>query len=304
MKRLIIRIGSLVVVVVLGMIAIAHAQRNAETQTPAEQADTLFTPPSTQSIPKETKKDGLVVNPLRGQPLRSPGSAEAPPRRIPDSASARPLQASAQNGDRYAANAKIADPFLTPASADVPASDVAAEATASTDAPNALTDGTATASAPLKAPETNAATIADDRSQPASPVNYRDMAGARDRYAAAQTPASNNQDQNDPRPRYASRSATNVPPSASQSAPPMQGGMTPQRDRNEPQRLSRDGAAPFASSRVGERAPINPGDASVDGTTAQEGAGQPGAKQLEGQQSAQVVVQKFAPKEVQVGNRP
>ncbi|MGA2059608.1 MAG: hypothetical protein ABSG67_03930 [Thermoguttaceae bacterium] len=65
-------------------------------------------------------------------------------------------------------------------------------------------------------------------------------------------------------------------------------------------------SAPRALSQTGEKGAdrnlgANAGNLAADGFANSEGTGQPGSKQLEGAQTPQVTIQKFAPNEIQVG---
>jgi len=85
MKRLLLRVGALVTVVVLGVIAIAQAQRGADGPKPSAQADIAASPqgPATDES-LDSRRPIAAPAIAEVNPLRSPGGsgAESPPSRL------------------------------------------------------------------------------------------------------------------------------------------------------------------------------------------------------------------------------
>jgi uncharacterized repeat protein (TIGR01451 family) len=286
MKRFFFRIGVPAIIVVLGLIAYAYGQRGSiERSTSAD-------------IPAER------TSPLRGNSQRttSPNSSENPLR--------DKTLVAGPSSDNSLVKKSIADSRIKKAAAE--SSDTESVATISADpfgaAPNRVgsqasqrlsSDGIPDASA-LDPPETN--NKAEQQrypqlvgpSQNGNPMAERYPAAGsapNQSYAADKAAGRYNRGEKSA-DRYSNRSAGAASPTAkSQEPAPFKADPF-----SEPTALSQNNDR--ARERdAGSIAMNNPADAFQNS----EGAGQPGPKNLEGAQSPQVTIQKFAPNEIQVG---
>ncbi len=229
MKRIVFRISLLGIVVALGLLAIAHAQRAVPDAPPDNGSSNPLRngqPAAASEVPANYRADVGPVDtdvPPRGNPLR---------RRAGSDGNVRPLSAE-EPQDQGPRRIRLL--------VDEPAGK------------NAGNSGS---------------TIRVSANEPQL------LPAATDRYAIPTSPAAN---QNPMRLPLPSASAAGIPPGP-RLAPP------DPRNTYLPGSI-RDGVPDDAAA----------GASSVGGT------GQPGAKQLEGPQSPQVVVQKIAPPEIQVG---
>jgi uncharacterized repeat protein (TIGR01451 family) len=137
-----------------------------------------------------------------------------------------------------------------------------------------------------------------------SPAGFRG-----DRYADAASPPDRGQEYGRNNDRYADNRAAAAPatPNGREPAPfmadPSAAPKALSQTADRGQDRSRTRANPAPSGKATQvRDPVPPdGIAASDGFKNGEGTGQPGPKQLEGAQTPQVTIQKFAPGEIQVG---
>jgi len=283
MKRLILRVAALALVVVLGLIAIAQAQRGmdepATTDTPAaagsrDAAPRLMAAP-TDANPLRRESAGTFASeppaPTRVRPaghetesptLAAPRTEGAPPQQTADPfglQSTRPAPSGAADGQ---VNLASADPQQLAATLEPPAEPAGAAK-----------------AAPLRLPDRDPPSSAD--LNPASSAPAPSLAPGRstdvgDRYATLPSVAAGRRAfAEEPRPLKADPFAA-----PAQTAPAARPPETPS---NSPLAPRADAAPP------------------LDAAPANEGTGQPGGKQLEGPQTPQVTIEKTGPREIQVG---
>lgn len=277
MKRFLVRLTVLTVVVVLGLLAIAQAQRATEPADAAATSPPALLPPAQSLRPLDE-----VRSPAAGDPFGSSGGTPAP-------RSVSTLDFAAEPGEKPAAS--LADGRLLPEGDDIPPADPFARsptpsdptATVGTDDLRDNRDPSSTSAAdpasPYRQPyplgagdDARYPAVQDNAADPfaAPPVQPyddrpQDALGGQDRYSAT------------PRP---------WPSHASDDQPSAMPG------RDAPAAAALDATtaldAPSASTRGG----------AAHGAT---GAGKPGSQNLEGAQTPSLVIEKFAPREVQIG---
>ena len=314
MKRLLLRIGALGTVVVLGVIAIAQAQRGADHPPAASGSAAGGTSLSSEAVPRPLPSPGSAgANPLRS-PIRQVAATEELPAAVAAADSARPgaTMPPAQLVPKVGA-----DPFgLRAAGKGSSPGAVGSGTAASTDEvvptpPEMLPDASNTSAPPRplvmekpRDPPTNKAAAAGRGYAPAKAPpsadrypaeRYPTTARGGDRYTAA-APAAN--DPAEPAPLQAD------PFSMPSSMPSMPAGVSrqavaaPESSAWPPavQGTARPQAAATALDRGGF-----PDASALEAASTGEGTGKPGGKQLEGPQSPHLTIQKFAPEEIQVG---
>ncbi len=267
MKILLLRIGALGTVVILGWIAIANAQRGNDNLTPDDSAG----------------GGSLTVAEGSNRPVLTPPTSEVNPLRSSTSAPSQTVQVPASSTAAPAARRPAADPFGLSARRNEN-----------------------TASGPSSA---RPATSSSPYGNNANAIN----AVEKDRYPQNKVvPASAEQPANGPSlmPAETNRSADNRYAARPERAAAPRGNerypASPTVDTQEPAQFKAD---PFAMPANQPRALKSDRTASAPETNRRvtepvaesEGTGQPGAKQLEGVQAPQLMIQKLAPKEVQVG---
>lgn len=281
MKRLMIRVSVLVAVVVLGLIAIAQAQRGIKNAPPA--AGT--TPDAASNAAPRTLPSQVPANPLRPQPSSvfddgtipaSAVSTDPPPRRAATDSPTDPFRTTPPG-----VNPMRPRPSVEQMMSSAPAAPAAAPAasTAAKQAPPLLPP-LPPASVPL--PPSAGSSAAPARPAPltatplptASPLatDPPPVPAASPAVAASDEPA---QFKLDPRAPSAS-----LPALPNSSLPAARGG-------------------PAVSNGTPSASPAVSGEAAPP--SAASGTGKPGGKQLEGVQTPQVTVEKLAPAEIQVG---
>ena len=311
MKRLLVRMLALAVVLVLGFIAIAQAQRSLlgpGQKAAAEAADTAepradaarsqdATPSASSGVPR-TLPPSSRANPIRSNPgpfaspVRAAAMAAEERDSAPSSATERPAVASASPPS------KPSDPFglATGTRTGSPPRETV---------PRAFAEP----SGPLAAPTDRAGRDSGSSSVPSKPVALTRQPDLPEDGSASDLGA-------------AKRGAALQPEPQQRTELTVRSGETPlgarsrtqdgQRTSSEPALLkhnpSATGAAtaralnpPDARGPRGslEAGPVNPGPS--DASRIGEGTGKPGAPQLEGPQTPQLTLQKSAPSEVQVG---
>jgi len=321
MKRLILRIAALGTVVVLGLIAIAQAQRGSEPSSAPPDENPLRRasgPASDGAEPGRIASVAEEASPLReaspgdaaGNPLRpdarlASATVEAPP--SPVEAEPSPLRSAADPMPAEGPSSNLGDPFglrnqPVAEAGDLPGGSAAPQYSEIPDGPHLAT------AEPVGPP--------DDRF--AGPLGPADsLPGAE---PSMPSPGGISPGGFGPPPRgsldgelMAAAAPVGHPlrdtPSESLRESPPAGGPGSLPDEPAPFEMdaaagassipssphSRDGRPGLADARGGAHE-LAPPSAGMD-----QGSGQPGAKHLEGPQSPQVTVQKTAPAEVQVG---
>ncbi|MGD0653219.1 MAG: hypothetical protein ABSA16_02645 [Thermoguttaceae bacterium] len=331
MKRLFFRIGALAIIVVLGLIAYAYAQRGAvdrysSDNTAADDASPLRGPDAQTTSPNYT------VNPLRDNTLRA-GPADDnsfDKKSINDS---RVKRAAADASAADSAAHPGADPFglsahkggslgnqpvpqtlpnnsiPDAAALDPPPTDRGADQSRYPQlvGPNLNSPSNAGPTFNRGDPQSNAghSLSKQNPSYPPMVEQYptgrsaadRSYAagGTADRYADAGNPPDGRSALGKSADHYDNRSAGLTPLSSN--------GREPAPFKADP--LS----APRALSQTADKGRDrnsglltgNTGNSAAEGFANSDGTGQPGSKQLEGAQTPQVTIQKFAPNEIQVG---
>lgn len=296
MKRLVVRICILAILVVLGLIAIAQAQRSVDRSPESTKVNT------SEAQPASPPALAPVTQPSHLQPVadsRELSRARPPAREIfnPFALATAPQQVELPAYDRRPAPATEKS-LIIPTAATLPV------ATESTQAPRldsptgrdtSLVEGGSLAAVPQKVREESIRDVSKDRAmeaQAAATVPPPSVLG--NRYVNASAPA------NAAASRYPSM------PSQVSDKVPLEGAAS--RDsivRESPAPMRLDPTLP-SSELPGMAGPnrLNSSDArSVTGvaaTDAIEGNGQPGKKQLEGPQAPHLTIQKYAPEGVQV----
>ncbi len=313
MKRLILRIAALGTVVVLGLIAIAQAQRGSEdpVDIPDNPLRTADARPAANPEPRRIDPADVEASPLRGPVLAPVNAEEKSPLRE------TPTQVSADNPLRGAAQ-------LASATAEVPATPVGAG-----NGPMQVE-----VAPPSAAPKLGPPLGLERPVGPASPLDPAKglaMAGASDPPAqvgaAAAAPGMENRFPQTSEPVPPSTggggSGFGPPPAdigrgglAKGPANPLRG--APSADEalaagpsippaGEPAPFRMDSAADATSIPPVvppmSNLPVAKGAEPLPGAPAgmADGSGQPGAKHLEGPQSPQLTIHKTAPAEIQVG---
>jgi len=308
MKRLLVRMSVLAVVLVLGFIAIAQAQRSLQGsgQQAAQGAADTATPPAGAARPQNT-----TFSASSGVPRALPFNPQANPMRSgPGPFAANPVRAAAM-----AAEETVPSP-ATPKPADA-----SAGASPRPSDPFGLRTSTRPGSPPRD-------TVPRALAEPSDPV-AGDLAGRGpgQSSAASDPPAATRRtdpavDRDAPGLGAAKRGATSPPEPQNRTELSVRSGETTlgarsrtqdgERTSSEPALLKQgpspgSGATPRALSSPDTRGPrlsleagpVNPGP--TDASRIGEGTGKPGAPQLEGPQTPQLTLQKSAPSEVQVG---
>ncbi len=278
MKRLLLRVSALGVVVILGVIAIAQAQRGAEEPDPPsfEVADTGAT---------ASGNTAFETNRLTQPRVVLPASAPAPPpQALPGEASGHPLRELAFGPDptgltppaipgRSAPAAGVSDPrtSATPRYTQLPAF------------PGSQTpvDNASTARPTTPLPVTAGAPIRN-LANSAAP-------GLLPNTGASRMPATGTT-------TAATGTAAHLP------GPLFRPGVSPAGGRSLPEANPYAGAGSSDPAALDGRAALRPSTELRPPTfPANEGAARPGGKHLEGPQSPQLTIEKTAPAEVQVG---
>ncbi len=275
MKRIMIRIGALGTVVVLGLIAIAQAQRGHNMDD--DPAPVAMATDGDAHRPVPGVKEPSAKNPLRDShqavDSRHPGddlpfppppssarlAAGAPPTELPES--------------------RAADPFTVPSGGMAPPVN------------DTISIGSSVSPALHEEPparEPGGTQLADASGQSLRPYPSREG----DRYPALRRPDDDTPPADEAGPRLSTPSPV-APPTTRPADQPAQ---VEQRPATEP--LRRDpSAGKLESEARAARPPLTPeSDVSVG-----EGIGQPGGKHLEGVQTPQVTIEKIAPSAMQVG---
>ena len=265
MRAVILRFGVLVVLVVLGWIAIANAQRDEDPRNPLRADANRSREISTVSN-RET-----ATNRPSADPFSQPGRRTAP---TADRYSSTP------SDNRYAAGPGDSIPDASALGLSSPQGQQDAPRYASASEP--VTSGPSLL--PGNVPANPVSQTADDRNPNRDPDNRYSSRPADDRYAARTVDRYGRQSGN----RYSAPTSA-APTSDAQEPAPFRAdpkaapaSVLPARD------VSEGGYRPVASSHG-----MSPSDT--------EGTGQPGDQRLEGPQTPQLSIQKTAPKEVQVG---
>jgi uncharacterized repeat protein (TIGR01451 family) len=303
MKRYCFRIGVLGIVVILGWIAVAYAQRGgngpATPSNPLRSGPADAGPRSLEPIAEEQPAANDTADMARGRG-RS-GSPETGADTIPDASTLGLATDDDRGGERSAVPDAAADSPLRSATADASA----AAGAAASEGPSLL------------APPSRQAV---DRPAPA---NAKPIPKADDRYYDNRNPAPRAASEGEePAPFRADPfdeptaipSARDANPPAARTNPPHANALptsaeNPSSDNGIPylgtpgsmvnaNNANRSNISASPNAPVAPAGQLNP---VVANNSAAEGSGQPGAKQLEGPQSPQVMIQKAAPPEVQVG---
>lgn len=275
MKRLLLRIGALGIIVVLGLIAIAQAQRGTEKASVAGESGEA--PPKPVLAPSDA-----AGNPLRIPNARPASSAEGPP--VTAMAGDEPA------GTPISVGKPVSGPTFDPFSArTVPgtpaADDVAAETVTAGDMPMETAVAGDASGDPAPPPTLPARTVPKDTRYSNATPPPRPAPATGDRYmnppSEAADPGEPATLRADPRatPARSARPAGTPSNGAANELPSLgaPGGIAP------PRRLDPPAAA-------GDDIPAAP-----------EGVGRPGDKRLEGPQAPQLTIHKSAPPEIQVG---
>lgn len=304
MKRVLIRMSALATVVVLGLIAIAQAQRSASHSTavagnanaPAAGEESLE--PARPLA--ESRAPRPLPTPSHANPLRPGSSSVASEELRPTSRlTGRTYPQESRDADEGVRPLVLSGPDSTMVAATGGTSPLSVPASARPETPSsppAPTQLFPTRSAPASVPATRSAEppleplpAADPFSRPAPgnaslvPVGPKPI--EREASAPLAGPAPN-----EPSPLRANPYSRNInaPGATSASAPQAPAMAAPNnvlRDTAEPDRLS----------------PLDSRIAPLDNTAQGTGTGTPGSKQLEGAQSPQVTIEKSGPTEIQVG---
>ena len=339
MKRLILRIAALGTVVVLGLIAIAQAQRGSDASSVASEENPLRAAAATAadgtepgriasaaegaSPLREAVPPGTAENPLRPDARLTSATIEDPPSRLETEPS--PLRSAAGPRPTEGTSPALGDPFglrnqPVAAADDPPAGLAAAETSNIPDGPGLATADPRAAANPRAAADPRI--VVEQRAAPDDNFSGPpDTAGSPHGGLAATRP-----------PAGPPSEGFGPPPSGSlggemlAAAPPVGHPLrdapgetlreVPSADAlgsapNEPAPFQMDPATggssippslPPGTGQSGLAEP-EPGAHALAAPLAgmDEASGQPGAKHLEGPQSPQITVQKTAPTEVQVG---
>jgi uncharacterized repeat protein (TIGR01451 family) len=328
MKRLFFRISALAIIVVLGLIAYAYAQRGAvdrysSDNTAADNASPLRGPDA------QTTSPNYAVNPLRDNALRAgPADDNSFDKKSIKDSRVKRVAADAPAADSAAHPG--ADPFgLTSHKGGSPGNQAVPQTLPNNSIPDAaaldppptgrsadqsrypqlvgpnLNSPSNTGPAFNRGdPEGNAGHSLSKRNPSHPPMVEQYPAGrsaadrsyaasgTADRYVDAGNPPDGHSALGKPADRYGNRPA-GVTPLSSNS--------------REPAPFKADPlSAPSALSQTADKGrdrnsgPIA-GNSTAENFANSDGTGQPGSKQLEGAQAPQVTIQKFAPNEIQVG---
>ena len=312
MKRVLVRLSVLSGVVVLGLIAIAQAQRimNAPTQprTSEPSADTVAVDegePAPIPIPGESRS-GAPGESRSGDPVENPFAAPGGSS-SPDRDDTYPVRATAAYDDPVA---RAAADDLGPTEYDAPRRDFPPAATTGEfdRSSDALPTRDQVAQVDVTAPADGDRYSAEDGDRyPAPRVSVGERTPARERVPGSDDRYSNPPPA--PAPRYGDVEAG--PPPARRPAaltvspdngipPARETGLAAPADPHEPSDLRGPSDPRGPSTGAAFTEPDDrPGESA--GPPRAEGTGTPGDRQLEGLQSPSVSIQKTAPAEVQVG---
>ncbi|HEY4759086.1 MAG TPA: hypothetical protein VIH42_00760, partial [Thermoguttaceae bacterium] len=275
MKRLSLRITALVVIVVLGLIAYAYGQRGIGESSARDNTTTDYPSPLRVGAMQPIPPLGFAPNPLRDKPQQSRATEADSSQRNPGidsrvirvSNEVEDSQPSSDNAEqaRYPelVGPGLGDPSNPTKSSSDPASDGSSNASAADLNPNS----------PPMVQRYPAGGNSSDR--------HDTVEKSPDRYANAVSSTD----------RYSSRSAGQTQTQAKSQEP----GPFKADPFSEPTAISPStdtGRDRFIGSNRGR---------SSESLSTTNGTGQPGSKQLEGPQTPQVTIQKFAPDEIQVG---
>jgi uncharacterized repeat protein (TIGR01451 family) len=292
MKRLLLRVAALGIVVVLGVIAIAQAQRG-QTPAPADAAPALLPAADPAAKPLVPPGDS-ESNPLRDQTLRgSPVAGRAPSAGL--SPAGRVVSTSSEEDTlgMHPPHGPAADPFsmagpMRPIAAPDPDAASSGEGWPDADPPQDRFTPSADGSlypelvgpggGPGMSGSVEIADASGDERYPAIEPPHAMPGG--DRYAPGGAAAAREPARLDADPRAAP--AWPESPAAPRHLAPPGGEATPGL-----------GTIPDARGLADAGAPL--------GGAGGEGSGRPGAAQLEGPQTPQVTIQKIAPEQMQVG---
>ena len=303
MKRLLIRMSTLTGIVVLGLIAIAQAQRGV-----GESATVATSPRSSGSAGAQGKGDP--------QPVLVAASGGAAPRELPSDVPMNPLR----NPNLRAASPAIRTSAVAEegSSASPQLLAIPAEAQAAPAMPAAAPPGVQPARNPFPAPgsETGGAAAAQAFPvQPAdepnvvelqpAPTALQPLAGGQAPPPAlgpsAALPSGANQSSGPGQPSFAEQAPSAAREPAAVQIDPFaaRGSAMPSADAGTAQALPAAPAMPMPQAISAQPAPA--ADPRMDAVSTAGGTGAPGAAKLEGPQAPQVTIQKFAPPEIQVG---
>jgi len=266
MKILLLRIGALGIVVVLGWIAIANAQRGNDDLT----AD------------GSTAGGTLSVVEGNNRPVLTPPTGDANPLRPSTSTSSQATQPSALPAAAPAARRPAADPFGLSARRNENTNSRASSTRSANPSSYGNKANSISAAEPLRYPQNTV--LAASAEQPSNGPSLM--------------PAESNRTADN---RYTARPERAATPRSNQRYP-----ASPSTDAQEPAQFKADPfAVPANQSRVSKSdrpaAAAETNRRTAEPVAESEGTGQPGAKQLEGVQSPQLMIQKLVPKEIQVG---
>jgi uncharacterized repeat protein (TIGR01451 family) len=303
MKRLILRIGALVMIVVLGVIAYAYGQRGTDDAAGAD--NTAPVSPLRVGNMQSVFQTNPDVNPLRSKEVTSEKQSE--------SISAIGGRATRISADSAVANSgaprPLADPFGLSSHQDGMINDRSVRQAASNDSiPDA---------AELEAQETNnnpnqsrhpqlvGPNLGSPSSADETPL-HQDAGSNLNASSSELNPASPPMVQRYP----AKENSTDRYSSAGKTGDRYRNQAAYQNQNNsdnqEPGRFRADpSSAPTAIAQTADPAQDHVfgsrGKAAAESCITTEGTARPGSKQLDGPQTPQVTIQKFAPPEIQVG---
>lgn len=291
MKRLLLRISVLGTVIALGLIAIAQAQRSSE---PAASSDAARIAPRESGSPQgnplrsvATRQSaeipantagGIRAGASRQQPTLAPPAASFSLAEATDTGMAPPF-----TGPTTGGMSPAAPEFHTAIPPALPGQQAAMQPSMA---------GTAALGSPTPA-------MMDFGPPGAGPESGSPAAGAAPALAGAGSQPVMSMPMNDSFPAAGlamppvDASHVAAQPMLAANSPIDSGAIPQQLDSFDAQPMSRMQAPPTLG-----QSPIRPG---LSGPAAPAGSGQPGTKELEGVQSPQLVVEKIAPAEIQVG---
>ncbi len=311
MKRLLIRMSVLAVVVVLGWIAIAQAQRGTADSSPTsdatpslpvdEGAPAPILAPVARGYSTPSGSADSGVNPLRAKRLSFNDLASAPAAGATGATNSAVAGAAVQPRPQTATVSfgQTSDPFARPADATNPV-----RATNATILPTAATSSAAksAAIAEVSAGEnlpslTSAASTpsaqpaGSDSTSPTVPANSNSSGNAASQGGAALSKE----------PALGTASEATAQSASRGVSPPARAG-EPAPFKLDP--TASNGSLPLrgpSADRAAPGATPSQGASAVPDASASFGTGKPGARQLEGPQSPSLTVQKLGPAETQVG---
>ncbi len=339
MKRWFLRVFALVTLVVLGLIAIAQAQRGVQPSSSeepfpatAKATSQAIGTPGTNEIPRtlpEALPRPLIAEPRRPTPGATPSSADSPgttitlaaaesrvaadipPQATPPLSDEPEPAVAPQRVSQGTVPGVAVDPFARPTAQRLPARDNLEIADASAlqrpVTPSAPDQGLPSLTAPAVAFRSNSSVIETAGTEPiqteAASLESAGPGSAVTALRSGLRPTLGGQATRDSMAAGTLRPLQE--PNGSESGTGPAAGSAyerPARLRGEPAPLSIDPTATPSRLAPGksQRPEIAPPMAQQDSALL-EGIGQPGKKQLEGPQSPQLTIQKFAPESIQVG---